>query len=321
MRLITRIIELNEVFGDIIHRKGHKREFQKEVNNDSADPVESTFTPIDPEDYPEIRDVLAEPYECEDPLNECIMEHIEQEFKRGRGRELGTVPGTLLATTFKEQTQKWEPLVLSHVSNAILAVHYFIWELLKIVCPEKTVRDELLDAVLLDEVRAAYQRAMDHARFLLHVEREGCPMTLNHYFTANLEKGRVDRLIELIQLMFGGRSATDGDPEINRNMLKGIRSEKSNTEHVRDEIHDALKSYYKVSRKRFVDVVCQQAVDYYLLSGPQSPLRIFCNERINRMTEEQLDMIAGEDAGTRRERALLTREIESLEKAMAVLRG
>jgi len=33
-----------------------------------------------------------------------------------------------------------------------------------------------------------------------------------------------------------------------------------------------IKSYYKVARKRFVDAVCLQAVNHFLVSGKTSPL-------------------------------------------------
>lgn len=39
----------------------------------------------------------------------------------------------------------------------------------------------------------------------------------------------------------------------------------SNEEHIVQDIHDILKSYYKVSRKTSVDSVCRQAVIYFLL--------------------------------------------------------
>lgn len=36
-------------------------------------------------------------------------------------------------------------------------------------------------------------------------------------------------------------------------------------DHTVQDIHGILESYYKVARKRFVDNVCMQAVDYYLV--------------------------------------------------------
>jgi hypothetical protein len=44
------------------------------------------------------------------------------------------------------------------------------------------------------------------------------------------------------------------------------------------EIHDILQAYYKVARKRFVDNIYHQAVDHCLLSGPSSPMILFCEQ-------------------------------------------
>ena len=49
----------------------------------------------------------------------------------------------------------------------------------------------------------------------------------------------------------------------------------SNTAHVVRDIHDILRSYYKVARKRSVDNVVSQATDHFLVTGPETPLNLF----------------------------------------------
>jgi hypothetical protein len=63
------------------------------------------------------------------------------------------------------------------------------------------------------------------------------------------------------------------------------------------------------------------AVEHFLLDGGGSPLKVLTPELIATMSDTQLDMIAGEDATTKRERERLGSEIEGLEAAMRVLRG
>ena len=41
----------------------------------------------------------------------------------------------------------------------------------------------------------------------------------------------------------------------------------SNDNHIILELHDILQSYYKLSRKRFVDNVRMQVVDHFLVTG------------------------------------------------------
>lgn len=87
------------------------------------------------------------------------------------------------------------------------------------------------------------------------------------------------------------------------------------------DIHSTLKAYYKVARKRFVDTVCMQGTDYHLLSGSDSPLRIFSPMFITSLTNEQLESIAGEDPSSRHLRKTLKREINVLEDGKKLLRA
>lgn len=93
----------------------------------------------------------------------------------------------------------------------------------------------------------------------------------------------------------------------------------SNADRTIQDLHDILKSYYKVARKRFVDVVCMQAVDYFLITGPAAPVKLFSPSFVSGLTEDQLDRIAGEDVSTRRRREELRREIENLTNGKNIL--
>jgi hypothetical protein len=93
----------------------------------------------------------------------------------------------------------------------------------------------------------------------------------------------------------------------------------SNTQHVVQEVHDILDSYYRVARKRFTDNLCMQAADYYLVTGPDSPLRLFSPSFVTKLTDEQLMEIAGEDVALRRKRAALFRKVVDLEAGKKVL--
>ncbi|RJE20390.1 DYNc [Aspergillus sclerotialis] len=76
----------------------------------------------------------------------------------------------------------------------------------------------------------------------------------------------------------------------------------SNTRHTAQYIHDILESYYEIAAKRFVDNVCMQAADY-LVTGPSTPLKLLAPSLITRMTPEQFESIAGEDAMVNRKRS------------------
>ena len=87
----------------------------------------------------------------------------------------------------------------------------------------------------------------------------------------------------------------------------------SNLKHTVDDLHDILRSYYKVARKRFVDIVCMQAVDFFLITGHDAPIKVFSPQYVSELTNEQLESIAGEDLVSKRKREDLKRKIENLE--------
>jgi len=60
----------------------------------------------------------------------------------------------------------------------------------------------------------------------------------------------------------------------------------SNAQHTVFEVHDILKAYYKVARKRFVDNVCMQSSDYILVTGPKNPLKIFSPQFVGSLSDE-----------------------------------
>ena len=93
----------------------------------------------------------------------------------------------------------------------------------------------------------------------------------------------------------------------------------SNVEHVVRDIHDILRAYYKVARKRFVDNLCMQASDYHLVTGPDTPLKLFSPELVHDMTPEQLEDIVGEEPDVKRKRKALYKEIENLEAGRKIL--
>ena len=93
----------------------------------------------------------------------------------------------------------------------------------------------------------------------------------------------------------------------------------SNLQQTVQDIHDILKSYYKVARKRFIDNMCMQAADYYLVTGPAAPMKLFSPSWVYNLSREQLDQIAGEEAAVRRKRRQLQKQVKELETGKKIL--
>lgn len=99
-------------------------------------------------------------------------------YKENRGFELGTFNATILATAMKKQSSKWSDISLAYVSDVIIMVHTFIKTALVSVCPDGDIRRALF-GIMIDGLINRYEKAVDHAKFLLRVEDGGNPMTLN----------------------------------------------------------------------------------------------------------------------------------------------
>ncbi|KAF7564066.1 hypothetical protein G7046_g50 [Stylonectria norvegica] len=373
LKLITRIREINERFSAILYEKGHTRKFvpnglpgvdatAPKRGPESSDGADSSIV-SDISDRNELYDdqatfkiptlgedeldgILSEMYHCDDPAEEDIMEYIEREYLTSRGYELGTFSGEMLPTTFKEQSKKWEPITLAHVSNAILVVHHFIHTVLQQACPDENVRQELWE-FLLEELQKRYKRAMDHAAFLIKVELQAKSITYNPVFDDALAKTRTsgsedqlkmaheirDRYKEKVEYYeaYGSSRKTSGDVVNAYKESLGIldkftnaltnNSKQSNLKTTRREIHNVLQTFYDISRSRFVDVICQQVIDHFLLHADDSPLMVFSSSAVMEMSSDQLATIAGEDTISRNRREKLTRDIDDLSKALKILKG
>ncbi|KAK4033771.1 hypothetical protein C8A01DRAFT_39779 [Parachaetomium inaequale] len=325
LKLATEIMGLNEGFTDLMWKKGHTWEFTADSSaeelGDSLE-YEETATAVlaSVSSTPELQQLVCDNNECPAPLDESIMDHIDKCYKESRGPELGTFGGALLALTFRTQASKWRDIVMTHIETVIVVAHRFIKTVLAETFGDRRMREELWASVLLEKLQTAYVRAKDQAQFLLDLEINGRPRTYNHYFTDNVQKARMARLSDGLR---GAASEhlEDGDFKFMKADLSKMMAKQGNSEQTKQDIHDNLMSYYKVSRKRFVDVICRQVVDHFLLDGSESPLKVLTPELISRMTDTQLDMIAGEDGSTKRERERLGSEIQGLGAAMKVLRA
>lgn len=356
LKLITKIIKLNESYSNVFAAQGHKYRFDKlaakredsgydsESDSESDSGHASYETQGEGIKKDEIRratsvfeecikiyekhadeflalDTLCDSisFVCPAPAESGIMKVIEQVYDTSRGPELGTFGGGVFTTVFRKQSEIWEPLTLAYASKAIVLVHDFIDRLLRNLCPDADTREQLYQQLLVDRLIESYKRAMDHAMFLLNVERFSQPMTVNHYFNATQQSSRGERFLEIFKKL--GFQTDDGSSVVKLDAMKQCATDKENAQQVREDILDTLISYYKVARKRLVDVVCLHVVYHHLLQAPDSPLHIFSPALVMGLNDEQLAAIAGEAAETTRRRQALAREIESLELGVRILRS
>lgn len=276
---------------------------------------------VDPDEFPDLSKLIISDYTKDEPTN-GIMKWISGLHIRSRGLELGTFGPALLSSAFREQSTKWESLARQYLSKVILTIHKFILLALREVCVDERASEELLSSITND-LLTRYTNGMSQAIFLVEIERDRKPYTLNHYFNSNLQKARGLRMKEALRSKarpgpsgFGGKAPL----VIDLDSVQAVVCNRSNAEQTAEEIHDILQAYYRVACKRFIDNVYHQAVDHYLLSGPMSPLALFTERWVLDLDADKLAAIAGESRMIRERREKLRKKIDDLEIAMKILR-
>jgi hypothetical protein len=202
-----------------------------------------------------------------------------------------------------------------YLSKIILVIHRFIVTILGRICSDTKVLDELR-SVLGSDLLERYQAGMDQAKFLVGIERDTNPYTLQKSFSTTLEESNTQRIVQSL----GGDTVLPAKRSALVNHVKAALKSKSNTEKTVEIIHDTLQAYYDVAKPSFVDNVSRQAVQYCLLSGPMSPLSLFSEKWVLQLDAKKLDSISGESRVTRSKRDQLNKKIHDLESAVEILR-
>ena len=273
--------------------------------------------------YPELSRQFVYGKHIPDPDdNGSIMGWIEDLHQESRGVELGTFSPFLLSSALKEQTKNWVPATENYVSVCVLQIHDFICTALDLVCTDSKVREEIKSG-LTDSLYSRYTEAMDAASLLVSIERNQRPYTLNHYFNYNLQKTRSARTRHMLKSKARYERVEEhtgiNNLIIDLNAVEVAFQNKSNAEHAKQEVHDILQAYYKVARKRIVDNIYQQVIDYLLLTGPSSPLAVFNEQWVLELEPKKLVAIAGESRLTANKRDSVKRRIDDLNEALEIL--
>ncbi|KAK4181009.1 P-loop containing nucleoside triphosphate hydrolase protein [Triangularia setosa] len=280
--------------------------------------LESATQELDPGEFPELHDIICDEYEVGYP-EDGIMDWITNLYVRSRGMELGHYSDAVQASAWKEQSKKWPVMSRVFASRAIMIIQRFIANALSIVCTDSALQGTLWSCIQ-EEVLQRYRRATCFLEYLLSVEREFNPYTLNKHFSKARQEALADRAADHILSTLPGSMQDAGDnASITIGQIRSSTKDKSNIQDVAEQLHDGLSSYYDVARKRFVDNVWAYVVQSHLLFGPNTPLKVFTQDWVIGLNAEQLEAIAGESSSVKEQRANLARKIEDLKEAKKIL--
>jgi hypothetical protein len=243
-------------------------------------------------------------------------------FMSYRGMDMGGFSNSVWASAWKKQSARWPIMSKIFVRRVILVIHRFFNEALNHVCPDPRIRDQLWFS-LREQVLHRYQTALEAAEKLVSAERDGKPYTLDQHFNKRRQQARVERLVRRLKKNVHPYNVNVSETTtVTYTQIRSITEKKDNVEDVVEVLHDDLKAYYDIARRRFTDSLLNQVVNYQLLFGPPevTPLGVFSQDWVIDLTPEQLETIAGEKPSVRDTREKLMRTIANLKEARNILR-
>lgn len=345
LRLITHVVNITDVFDADFRKGAHSRDFEKigqsepsEASSEGSDDGSYAETPaglaiedlrmllqktrvddVAEKELAELGEVIVLAQEIPAP-SESFTTWINDVYLQSRGLDLGTFNPHLLSVAFSEQSRKWGDMTKIYMSRVIITLHRFIAATLRSVCSEEHVRSQLWSAII-DDLVERYKMAMSQANLLVEVEQRKRPYTLNRQFSEIMSKARGSRVTEILRPKARKYAKEFGEAQylVNLDDIAKVADGKRNVEHLQEWIHDILHAYYGLAANRFIDNVFQLAVDYHLLQGPCSPLKVLSQDWVINLEPEQLDQIAGETNSAKKRRTKLVKKIAELSEALRIL--
>jgi hypothetical protein len=195
--LATELICRSEDFAEDMARVGHCFPFHQDGDVDLSsideEPNSNTKKPIQTRrvlNSVELNELLSGGEVISVQPSRSILDWLKELYQRSRGFELGTFEPSILTAAMRQQSGNWNMLSTGFACDAVAMVYSFIKTLLHSLCAEEQVCDRLLN-VLMDGLIERYSQSLEQVKFLLKVELNGVPVTVNHYFNDNLQKQKV----------------------------------------------------------------------------------------------------------------------------------
>lgn len=274
----------NTAFVKLIASAGHTYQFMN--TNDTVDPVYVRDKPGD------------------------IYKWIRDWYKESRGAELpGTINPAVVESLFRQQAVGWVQIANNHLKGVENIVKNFNDSLFIQTISDDRIRANII-VYLESLISAGMKAAEEELERILQDEREGILLTFNKIFETTLNSARLARICARMVnsgVSTGSYTATT---------LAGYAHVSIEDQAVYD-IHDILKSFYKVAVERFTDNVVVQVIERHLL-GSDGPVKCFSVEHVGGLTDSEVADIAGDDLPLRTLRAEFKGRIQRLQQAMDI---
>ena len=222
----------------------------------------------------------------------------------------------IVRTVFQLQTDAWEGIAVNYFEEVMSTIQEFNECVFEVIISDNDVRRRI-QAHLETHAETPAKKARERLMQLLADERDNILKTVNDYYTQTLNECRMERLRTRMEL--SSFKTDKGESHINLAEAMSAAA-LSNEDEAVNNIHDALKAYYKVSIKRFTDNVIVGPVESDLL-GEHGLVKTLNHRFVNELSDDQLKDIAQETPATSAARADAAANAERMQKALDMAKG
>ncbi|KAF2844124.1 Dynamin family protein [Plenodomus tracheiphilus IPT5] len=320
-RLRAQIHMANEEFATYMRAKAAKRRFLPDDQNEASSGSEQTET----SDRSENSDESSSNEQLR-ATKKQTMAWVKKIYLNSRGRELpGSYNHVVLSELFHEQCSRWGNVARDHLATVFSIVDKFVSAVVDHIIADDQVRN-----AVTRRVRKALDTSLRKAqKELCNIlsDEQAHPITYNHYYTDNIHKAREDASRQGLQASMDHAVANEWNGKMHvsntpMDLTRLCTSLKSRvvvdmTEQACEESLAALKAYYKVAMKTFVDNVCRQVIERHLLSDLVTAFDPVC---VGMLSDDELLQIAAESQYVRARRNDLQAMKKAFEESLQELR-
>ncbi|KAF3926374.1 Dynamin [Arthrobotrys entomopaga] len=248
-----------------------------------------------------------------------ILDLIAEEEVNSRGAELPSLTSNFVyPNLFNRISENWQPIAEFHFRELSRMMKRFHEAVMLAACKDDHVRQKLSERHL-KQLTELLDEAKKELRYTIEAERTSILLTENPDFLQTAEVFKDGRLMATLDTVTedppSGRTTPPVPGAIRNQVLRNVRDtiNSSMTRKKRIEIHDDLRAYYRIARRRIVDTIIIQVFERKVL---RRFLELYNPNWAAGLNTEDLQELAGEPSMKARERTEVAEDLKILNAAM-----
>ncbi|KAK6538210.1 hypothetical protein TWF694_011091 [Orbilia ellipsospora] len=248
-----------------------------------------------------------------------IFEWIKNEEMNSRGAELPSLTSHFIyPNLFNQITSNWQPIAEFHFRQLTIMMKKFHDAVMLAACKDEHVRHKLSERHM-EQLRTLLDDAKKELGYTIEAERTSILLTENPDFLTTVDQFKDGRLMAKLDSVTQDAPSGAVTPPtgiaIRNQVLRNVRDTINSgmSRHKLVEIHDDLRAYYRIARRRIVDTIIIQVFERKVL---RKFLELYDPKWAAGLTTEELKVLASEPSMKAQERTEVAQDLQILKAAM-----